>query len=154
MSAAKQILVGRRLSSLLLTRGSAVSFRYSTAVDQPATAAAAHTEETIKLSESAVRQLKTIAGPNEYLRIMVEGGGCSGFQYKMELEEVSPGPGDRVIERDGAKVIVDETSLDYLRGATIDFHKELIRSSFRVLNNPQAEHGCSCGSSFSIKVEP
>lgn len=60
---------------------------------------------------------------------------------------------NRLIERDGAKVVVDEVSLDYLKGSTIDYHEELIRSAFRISLNPNAEKGCSCGSSFTFKVE-
>ena len=59
---------------------------------------------------------------------------------------------DSVIEKSGARVIVDKQSLEYLEGATIDFHSELIRSAFRILKNPKAESGCSCGSSFSLKI--
>ena len=57
----------------------------------------------------------------------------------------------RVFDRDGAKVVIDQLSLDLLKGSTIDFHKELIRSSFRIVGNPNAEHGCSCGASFALK---
>ena len=59
----------------------------------------------------------------------------------------------RIIERNGARIIVDEVSLGFLRGSTIDYHEELIRSAFRVSLNPRAEKGCSCGSSFTFKLE-
>ena len=70
----------------------------------------------------------------------MEGGGCSGFQYKFDFES---GPvdeeDDRLFERDGAKVVIDSTSLEYLNGSTVDYHTELIRSAFRIVGNPLAE---------------
>ncbi|KXJ13400.1 Iron-sulfur cluster assembly 2-like, mitochondrial [Exaiptasia diaphana] len=113
------------------------------------------TEEklTIQLSDKCVKQLKKITSNEKdtFLRVMVEGGGCSGFQYTFNLDS-EKSPDDRVFEKDGAKVVVDETSLEILSGSTIDYHEELIRSAFRVIDNPKAEMGCSCGVSFSLKL--
>ena len=69
----------------------------------------------------------------------MEGGGCSGFQYKFDLESGSVNEDDRLFERDGAKVVIDSTSLEYLNGSTVDYHTELIRSAFRIADNPLAE---------------
>jgi len=110
----------------------------------------------LTMSDPCVARLKQLSGENSntFLRISVEGGGCSGFQYKFDLEEdVTPAEDDVVISKDGAQVITDETSLEYLKGATIDYHEELIRAAFRIVQNPQAEQGCSCGASFSIKLD-
>ncbi|XP_016398616.1 iron-sulfur cluster assembly 2 homolog, mitochondrial-like isoform X1 [Sinocyclocheilus rhinocerous] len=107
--------------------------------------------ENIQLSESCVKRLAEIIEKGQYLRIAVEGGGCSGFQYKFSVDTVK-NEDDRVIEKNGVGIIVDQDSLEFVKGSTIDFSQELIRSSFQVLKNPQAEHGCSCGSSFSVKI--
>ncbi|XP_066526507.1 iron-sulfur cluster assembly 2 homolog, mitochondrial [Hoplias malabaricus] len=108
-------------------------------------------DDKIHLTQSCVKRLSEIMGKGEYLRIHVEGGGCSGFQYKFSVDTVKHDD-DRVFEQNGVGVIVDQDSLEFVKGATLDFSQELIRSSFQVLKNPQAEHGCSCGSSFSVKV--
>ncbi|OON20282.1 iron-sulfur cluster assembly accessory protein, partial [Opisthorchis viverrini] len=100
---------------------------------------------------------------NSILRILVDNGGCSGFQYKFELTE-EPTPSDRyvspqsdhchrVIEQDGVRVIVDDVSLGLIEGSTLDYEDELIRSGFRITKNPQAEKGCSCGVSFALKMD-
>ncbi|XP_073682780.1 iron-sulfur cluster assembly 2 homolog, mitochondrial [Garra rufa] len=107
--------------------------------------------ENISLSESCVKRLAEITVKGEYLRIAVEGGGCSGFQYKFLVDSVK-NEDDRVFEKNGVGIIVDQDSLEFVKGSTIDFSQELIRSSFQVLKNPQADHGCSCGSSFSVKI--
>ncbi|XP_021034978.1 iron-sulfur cluster assembly 2 homolog, mitochondrial isoform X1 [Mus caroli] len=108
-------------------------------------------EGQIRLTDSCVQRLLEITEGSEFLRLQVEGGGCSGFQYKFSLDTVI-NPDDRVFEQGGARVVVDSDSLAFVKGAQVDFSQELIRSSFQVLNNPQAQQGCSCGSSFSIKV--
>ncbi|KAG9336459.1 hypothetical protein JZ751_002806 [Albula glossodonta] len=103
----------------------------------------------LRLSSSA--RLGQITEKGEYLRIQVEGGGCSGFQYKFLIDKVRSDD-DRVFEQNGVGVVIDQDSLEFVKGATLDFSEELIRSSFQILRNPQADHGCSCGSSFSVKL--
>nr|XP_019940341.1 PREDICTED: iron-sulfur cluster assembly 2 homolog, mitochondrial [Paralichthys olivaceus] len=108
-------------------------------------------EDKVLLTESCVKRLGEIMGKGEYLRIHVEGGGCSGFQYKFSVDG-NKNEDDRVFEQGGVGIIVDQDSLEFVKGATVDFSQELIRSAFQVLKNPQADHGCSCGSSFSVKL--
>ncbi|CAG4952102.1 unnamed protein product [Colias eurytheme] len=108
--------------------------------------------DAVMLSETCVKRLKELCHDNFFLRLCVESGGCSGFQYKFSLDN-NLSNDDKIIERDGVKVVIDETSLDYIKGSTIDYHTELIRSAFRVVQNPNADVGCSCGASFSIKID-
>ena len=82
------------------------------------------------------------------LRVAVTGGGCSGFQYNFALDDTRMDD-DLVIERDGATVLIDPMSIDFLKGAEIDFTNELIGAAFKV-NNPNAASSCGCGTSFSI----
>ncbi|KNX40871.1 Iron-sulfur cluster insertion protein ErpA [Roseovarius tolerans] len=84
---------------------------------------------------------------NQALRVAVEGGGCSGFQYDIKLDQ--PAEDDMVLEGQGQKVVVDSVSLPFLAGATIDFSEELIGARF-VIENPNASSSCGCGTSFSM----
>jgi iron-sulfur cluster assembly accessory protein len=86
--------------------------------------------------------------PGAMLRVSVAGGGCSGFQYVFDVDR-EQAPGDLVIERDGATVLIDETSLDLLAGSTIDFVDDLVGQSFRIVN-PNATSSCGCGTSFAL----
>lgn len=85
---------------------------------------------------------------NKLLRISVEGGGCSGFQYKFDLVAETE-PDDLVLERDGAKVLIDPVSLGFLAGSEIDFVDDLMGAAFKI-TNPNATASCGCGTSFSI----
>ncbi|MEL7183027.1 MAG: iron-sulfur cluster assembly accessory protein [Pseudomonadota bacterium] len=87
------------------------------------------------------------AEQGKVLRVAVEGGGCSGFQYQIDLSE--PADGDLVLEGAGEKVVVDEVSLPFLGGAVIDFSEELVGSRI-VIDNPNASSSCGCGVSFSM----
>ncbi|XP_057715537.1 iron-sulfur cluster assembly 2 homolog, mitochondrial [Corythoichthys intestinalis] len=108
-------------------------------------------EDKVYMTKACVKRLGEIMEKGEYLRIRVEGGGCSGFQYKFVVD-ANTNEDDRVFEQDGVGVVVDQDSMEFVKGATVDFSQELIRATFQVLKNPRAEHGCSCGSSFSVKI--
>ncbi|MGC9370792.1 MAG: HesB/IscA family protein [Paracoccaceae bacterium] len=102
-----------------------------------------------KVTPRAFERLAEIgaAAQGKALRVAVEGGGCSGFQYDISLD--APAEGDLVLEGDGEKVVVDSVSLPFLANATIDFTEELIGARF-VIDNPNATSSCGCGTSFSI----
>lgn len=105
----------------------------------------------VTITERAARQIGQILkseGDGAKLRISVEGGGCSGFQYKFDVER-DQAEDDLVIERDSAVVLVDPASAPFLAGSEVDFVDDLIGASFRV-NNPNATASCGCGTSFSI----
>ena len=102
-----------------------------------------------KVTERAFARLAEIgaADQGKALRVAVEGGGCSGFQYEIALDD--PAEDDLVLEGKGQKVVVDTVSLPFLENATIDFTEELIGARF-VIENPNATSSCGCGTSFSI----
>jgi iron-sulfur cluster insertion protein len=105
----------------------------------------------IALTPAAAARVAAIAerqGKPAMLRLAVEGGGCSGFQYRFGLAEGIEAD-DAVAETDGVKLVVDTTSLDLVRGCQVDFVESLGGAAFRV-DNPNAASGCGCGSSFSV----
>jgi len=107
--------------------------------------------ETVVVTERAARRIcEIVAGEagSQALRVSVESGGCSGFQYKFDLVPAAE-PDDTVLEREGAKVVIDTVSLGFLAGSEIDFVDDLVGASFRI-NNPQATASCGCGTSFSV----
>ena len=110
---------------------------------------------SVELTERCAARINKLAGGAEaarQLRLSVEPGGCSGFQYKFHLEDASElADDDAVIERAGAKLVVDEMSLELLRGATVDFEDDMMRSAFVVSENPMSEAACGCGTSFNPK---
>lgn len=111
----------------------------------------AMTEPDVTLSAAAAERLNAIArneGRPLMLRVAVDGGGCSGFQYRFDLVETAADD-DLTIERDGARAVVDVISLALIKGSEIDFVDELAAAEFRV-RNPNAKSSCGCGVSFSI----
>ena len=111
------------------------------------------TTEGITLTDACVARLRQLAAEDastSVLRVAVDGGGCSGYQYTFSLDS-TPAPRDKVFENSGAKVVVDEISFEFVKGSTVDYVEEMIRSSFAIADNPNAESGCGCGSSFVAK---
>jgi iron-sulfur cluster insertion protein len=106
---------------------------------------------SVTLSDRAARRiaeiLKSEAQPTA-LRVAVTGGGCSGFQYNFSFDKAR-NQDDRAFERDGVTLIIDEVSLDLVKGAEIDFVEDMMGASFQV-KNPNAASSCGCGNSFSI----
>lgn len=109
------------------------------------------TDTTVMVTERAAERINEImAGERDsrYLRVSVEGGGCSGFQYKFDLVG-DTADDDIVLERSGATVLIDPVSLEYLSGSEIDFVDDLIGASFKI-KNPNAIASCGCGTSFTL----
>lgn len=109
------------------------------------------TAPEIALTDSAAARVATIAekqGKPAILRLSVDGGGCSGFQYKFGFADVIE-TDDAVAENNGVKLVVDSISLDLVRGSAVDYVEDLGGAAFKV-TNPNAASGCGCGSSFSV----
>jgi iron-sulfur cluster assembly accessory protein len=108
-------------------------------------------ETTVTLAPSAAARVAAIAAKQAkpaILRLSVDGGGCSGFQYRFGLAD-APDADDSIAETDGVKLVVDPISLDLVAGAMVEYVESLGGSAFRV-TNPQAASGCGCGASFSV----
>ncbi len=109
-------------------------------------------DATIGFTESAANKVKALVeeekNPNLKLRVSVDGGGCSGFQYAFAFDE-NVNDDDTVVEKNGASVLVDVTSMQYLNGSEVDYLEGLEGARF-VVNNPNAKSSCGCGSSFSV----
>ena len=109
---------------------------------------------TVAFTEAASKKVKVLVeeekNPNLKLRVSVDGGGCSGFQYAFAFDE-KVNDDDTVIEKNGAKMLIDITSMQYLNGAEVDYLEGLEGARF-VINNPNADSTCGCGSSFSMAL--
>ena len=111
----------------------------------------AMSETTFSVSENAAKRIALLASREAkpvMMRVAVLGGGCSGFQYNFSFEE-QRNDDDLVIERNGASVLVDSTSLELLKGSELDYVEEMVGSAFQV-KNPNATSSCGCGNSFSV----
>ncbi len=115
------------------------------------------TVNTVTVTEAAAKRICEIASADHAalptvkmpaLRVSVEGGGCSGFQYKFDMV-ADRAPDDIVLQRAGATVLIDPISLEYMAGSEIDFVDDLIGASFKI-KNPQATASCGCGTSFTV----
>lgn len=105
----------------------------------------------VELTDRAAERIAAILAdepPGSVFRVSVEGGGCSGFQYSFDISQVAASD-DLIVEKNGVRAAVDTTSLNFLRGARIDFVDDLMGQSFRV-ENPNATASCGCGVSFSV----
>ena len=109
--------------------------------------------ETVILSDNAAKRIATLIREEEVkdtkFRVSVLGGGCSGFQYRFDFDTTGVAEGDTVIEKDGAVVVIDDTSLPLLAGSVIDFVETLGSAGFEI-KNPNSTSRCGCGNSFSL----
>jgi iron-sulfur cluster insertion protein len=109
-------------------------------------------QESLKIGDGAVQRIKELiemeGNPDMKLRVSVTGGGCSGFQYNFSLDDKVNGD-DVLVEKDGVSVVMDETSVPFVSGATLNFKSDLMGAYF-AMENPNATSTCGCGTSFSV----
>ena len=106
----------------------------------------------VTITSAAVKKIKTILDaedPTLKLRVFVEGGGCTGFQYGFSVEELPPAEDDFTFDKDGVGVVIDSISMQYLSEAEIDYTESLMGSNFTI-RNPNVTATCGCGSSFAV----
>ncbi|KAG9459110.1 hypothetical protein H6P81_003618 [Aristolochia fimbriata] len=125
------------------------------AVSTAAEQSLSESPDVVRMTENCVRRMKELhtkdaSVEGKMLRLSVETGGCSGFQYVFLLDD-KKNEDDRIFENEDVKLVVDDISYDFVKGATVDYVEELIRSAFVVTSNPNAESGCSCKISFTAK---
>lgn len=106
--------------------------------------------EGLTITPRCAQHIKSL-GDQSFLRVLVDAGGCGGFQYRFEVEKARE-EDDVVFEKDGSQVVVDPTSLEYLKGAIVDYEVSMMSNKFTILENPLAEANCGCGVSFSPKM--
>lgn len=109
------------------------------------------TQEPVRVSASAAKRIATLTaaeGPAIMFRVAVNGGGCSGYQYEFTFDATRTDD-DILIEQDGARVLIDQVSLEFLGGSEVDFVEGLMGSHFEI-KNPNAKSSCGCGTSFSV----
>jgi iron-sulfur cluster assembly accessory protein len=111
--------------------------------------------DSIVVTSAVVDRIKQLRkedkNDNLYLRIVVDSGGCNGFLAKFELDTKAPAKDDIVVKKDGADVVLDELSMGLMKGSTIDYIDEMSRSTFVIVENPNAGTSCGCNTSFSLK---
>ncbi|XP_011094337.1 iron-sulfur assembly protein IscA-like 2, mitochondrial [Sesamum indicum] len=137
-----------RQNSRLLSSSSALQEPQPSSSESPSSS-----PDAVRMTDSCVRRMKELQAEEasqRLLRLSIEAGGCSGFQYNFSLDN-KINADDRIFEQDGVKLVVDNVSFDFVKGATVDYVEELIRSAFQVSTNPSAVGGCSCKSSFMAK---
>lgn len=110
---------------------------------------------TFTMTASAAARInelkKAESKQNLRFRVSVKGGGCSGFQYEFSLDDTAPAENDTIIAQDGAEAVVDDVSLDILKGSTLDYTEDLSSAGFTI-KNPNATARCGCGNSFSVTL--
>lgn len=106
----------------------------------------------LRFTKSCITQIAKRCTSLEMLRIRIDTGGCNGFSYNYSIDNIIT-KDDIIIQENLAKIVIDEQSLDFIKGATLDYNNELIKSGFEIKDNPNVDSSCGCKISFSIKGE-